>query len=355
MSNLHKGGAFAVGLSVCVYLSQLPSNNIYLIVSDSLAKEIKKNNLNVPNLINHNYSWRSFIFLNKLIREKKIDSVLTLFGPILWRPRVKHIVGFALPWLIYDTSAVRTISTPLFYIRKKIESYVKSLVYVFSTDKYIVESDDVKLNLSSRLKIKTENISVVSNSYNQFFKNAKKNNNKNPNKTQILYISAYYPHKNFVTLLKAINLLNAQNNNHVYEVVLTIPNDNLDKLGKYCDAKYILNKGYVSPSEIPKLYVDCDIVVSSSLLECFSAIYVEAIFMNKPLIVSDFSFSRTICKKAALYFEALSYKHLAEQVLKIQSDSNLREELSYNCRQLINEFPSSNERARKYIEILNES
>ncbi len=42
MSNLHKGGAFAVGLSVCVYLSQLPSNNIYLIVSDSLAKEIKK-------------------------------------------------------------------------------------------------------------------------------------------------------------------------------------------------------------------------------------------------------------------------------------------------------------------------
>jgi len=155
--------------------------------------------------------------------------------------------------------------------------------------------------------------------------------------------------------LKAINSLNTKQNNLVYELVLTIPDNDLKKLNNYCDPKYIVNKGYVSPRDVPALYRDCDIVVSPSLLECFSALYAEAIFMKKPLIVSDFSFSREICKNAALYFDALSHHDLEAQVLKIERDASLRDKLSYNCTQILKEFPSSHDRARNYLKILDEN
>ena len=146
MSNLHKGGAIAVAVSFCVYLNNSPKKNVYVVVSKKILEEVKKNNLKIPNLIEHDYTWKSFIFLNRLVKEKKNKFSFYFIWSNLMRPNIKHIVGFALPWLIYDSKGVRKISSPFFYLRK-IESYIKSIIYKITTDKYVVESADVKLNL----------------------------------------------------------------------------------------------------------------------------------------------------------------------------------------------------------------
>ncbi len=39
-----------------------------------------------------------------------------------------------------------------------------------------------------------------------------------------------------------------------------------------------------------------------TLLECFSASYLEAMYMKKIIFTSDLPFAHTVCKDAAFYF-----------------------------------------------------
>src|SRR5690606_34568379 len=66
----------------------------------------------------------------------------------------------------------------------------------------------------------------------------------------------------------------------------------------------IENVGVLGLNECLHYYKESDIVFLPTLLEVFSATYLEAMAMGKPIVTTDFEFSRAICGAAALYFEA---------------------------------------------------
>ena len=102
-SNLKKGGGLQVADSVCCCLQHYLQHNFVVVLSGSLEKTIDKIEFfsnatiiryNLPKKIRTILTGHDS-FLDRLVRERKIDVVLTIFGPSLWIPKVLHVSGFA--------------------------------------------------------------------------------------------------------------------------------------------------------------------------------------------------------------------------------------------------------------------
>ncbi|MFK2341775.1 glycosyltransferase [Bacteroides fragilis] len=79
--------------------------------------------------------------------------------------------------------------------------------------------------------------------------------------------------------------------------------------------KSIVNLGIIDVSKCPQLYNECDALFLPTLLECFSANYVEAMKMRKPIVTSNLPFATNVCKNAALYFDPMNAHDIVEKFL----------------------------------------
>src|SRR5690606_1283167 len=123
---------------------------------------------------------------------------------------------------------------------------------------------------------------------------------KENNEFRFLLLSGYYAHKN-IEILNDIceKLIKKQIQN--IRFVLTLPNEEFNKVIKIKYRKLIYNVGPQKPVDCPKLYEECDAIFLPTLLECFSATYAEAMKMEVPIITPDMGFAHTVCGNAALY------------------------------------------------------
>ena len=94
-----------------------------------------------------------------------------------------------------------------------------------------------------------------------------------------------------------------------------------------------------------------DYVISPSLLECFSAIYAESIFLNKPLFVSDYPFSKSICKNAALYFDPYSLDSFYDTFCMYVNNKHIQQEMSKEQQIMSKDFSSSLVRTKSYLSL----
>ena len=114
----------------------------------------------------------------------------------------------------------------------------------------------------------------------------------------------------------------------------------------------ILNVGPVKIENCPSLYEQSDFVFSPSLLECFSAVYPEAMFMKKPLLVSDLPFSHGVCGNAAVYFDPLSPANLAEKINYLVKHKEVQLNLIKNGEIRLKDFQSSEGRTKLFMSII---
>ena len=97
-----------------------------------------------------------------------------------------------------------------------------------------------------------------------------------------------------------------------------------------------------------------DIVLMPTLLEIFSTTYLEAMYMQVPIIASDMGFARDICWDSALFCSPLNAKDYAEKILMLSENSNLRNELITKGTENLKRFGTSMDRTQKYLEIIKE-
>ena len=117
------------------------------------------------------------------------------------------------------------------------------------------------------------------------------------------------------------------------------------------NSELILNVGPVSPSECPDLYKECDGMFLPTLAECFSASYPESMIMRKPIITTDFGFSRSICGDAALYYSPKNELEALDKIQQVVASKELQQELVQNGLKELKKFDTARERAYKYLEI----
>ena len=92
------------------------------------------------------------------------------------------------------------------------------------------------------------------------------------------------------------------------------------------DPRFIF-KGFVTDSELIKLYQQAVVNILPSRNEGFGFSYLEASTVGCPSLLSDIPVLKEISDGNALFFDLKNPKDLAEKIKKIYSDKNLRQKL----------------------------
>lgn len=291
-------------------------------------------------------------YLLGIEKEYKIDKVFCVFGPSYYKSMVPKVVGYALPHFIYkDSPYFKKISLKasirLFFLEK-----IQVYLFKKNSDALVFETEDAANKFKNNFNYRRSTY-VVSNTLNEIFTKPelwKRTKVKtDPNTYKILCLGANYPHKNIAILPAVIDSL-LKNNFKNFKFYISLEKSDLNFEEKY--NQYIHYMGKIDLMELPELYKSIDVVFMPTLLEVFSATYLEAMHMERPIVASNMSFARDICQDSAVYFNPVSAESAAEQLLKVYQDESLKAELLERAKVNIQRFGNSMDRTKKYLNII---
>lgn len=365
-STLYFGGGVQVALSFINELITLNTNEYHVFLSLEIERQLDKklfgNNFNFY-IIDKSPSKlltrkKIVLILNNFEKEINPDVVFTVFGPAYWRPKTLHLLGFADGW-VYNPDSI-AFDRLSFFRRIKMRLAVQYKLYYLHRDAdfYVLETNDAARKLSTIMQKNKSNFFVVSNTFSNVFSDTQylSENNKYyiklPAKTddefRLLYVAHNHPSKNLSIINKAIKYLQ----NYNIKFIVTVDEQSYLDIFDVDSRDRVINVGPVPQYSCPSLYNQTDAVISTSLLETFSAAYPEAMQMKKPLLSSDFSFARDICGDTALYFDALDPKDTSEKIIILMNDKTLQEELIQKGINKLHTFETAQSRAKKYLDII---
>ncbi len=360
MSNNLGGGGLQVGLSFIQECIKFKENDYVIAISEKNANLITfqtyPQNFSF-HIVKYTWLWQINRKMKKIEKKVKPDIVFSIFGPTYWTPRVPHIMGFAIPHYIYSSSPFFKLCS----IKERIKISLKKIIHVKliknEADCIITETEDASKRVKQLLNDDNISYKTVSNTCSSFFLNYNQNSESNrilpvreETEFRFLYLSKYYTHKNFEIIPKIVeNLINQ--NIHNIRFILSIDSESYERLISDKYKKYVRNVGFVPMNKAPCLYSEIDAIIQPSFLEVFSANYVEAMVMKKPIFASDYSFAHTVCGDAALYFNPLNLSETTSCIISFINDNELRNSLVEKGQNRLKSFDTAEDRARKYLDI----
>lgn len=147
----------------------------------------------------------------------------------------------------------------------------------------------------------------------------------------ILFVGTIEPRKNIQGLIKAFNLLKKEHNIAHKLIIAGMKGWMYEDIFKeYENSEFkneIMFKGYVNDTELAQLYKNASVFVYPSFYEGFGFPIVEAFSHGAPVVTSKTSSCGEIAGNGALLINPENYKETGEAILKIISDSSLRQGL----------------------------
>ncbi|MDR8390258.1 glycosyltransferase [Aliifodinibius sp. S!AR15-10] len=361
VSSIYKGGAEQVAHSFINECKEIPGHEYHIFLCENILSLLDVETFS-DNFYFHKLAKRpgsSIYNLYKSLRyyddlEKKIkpDFVISTGGHGYWKPSAPIVTAFNIPHYLYPES-------PYFQkipFEKKIYWELKKrfdLSFYKKSDAIVVQTDDVKERVKKLLP--KARVFTVSNTVNGAFLDpkckARKLLEREENEVRLLTVSANYPHKNLEIIKSVLDELFYDD---VYNIrfVLTLPEKVFE--ANFAEQKYqenIINVGPVHIDECPSLYGECDVMFLPTLLECFSASYVEAMAMKKPILTSDLGFAHTICKEAARYFDPVDGRDIANKIMELVNTPSLQDKLIQRGTSIYNSINTPRERALSFLKI----
>lgn len=355
-SNLKQGGGIQVADSICRYLSLYKYHCFDIILSSAFQglKEFldKADNITVT-VYDFRNSFSSVVFqrdafLDRFVAQRKIDVVLTVFGPARWKPSVPHLCGFA-------RGQILPMETPYFFhisLKDRLRNAIVKRSFNKCADYYWTENPSVSELLS--IVFPKKQIYTVSNNYNQVFdeKDRWVYYTLPPfNGVTLLTVTNSYPHKNLSISIQIAYLLKKHHPDFSFRFVFTIDESDFPIIGDEIKSCFLFI-GRVDISMCPSLYQQADIMFQPSLIECFTATYPEAMRMGVPIITTDLAFAHGLCNDAALYYSPLSADDASKQIYRLTKDNVLRGELIEAGRRQLASFMKPEQRVERLVQII---
>lgn len=355
-SNLKNGGGLQVADSICCQLDRFPQHRFIVVLSRQLerTKEIIKACQNVEvyayDICNN---FQTIVcgrdaFLDRLVEEKQVDAVLTVFGPSRWVPRCKHLCGFARAQLLLKVKGYRL------KVKDRLSYAVWDWAFRRCSKVFYTENAFISRLLEKRYK--GVKVYAVTNYYHQVFDlpDLWKRDVQLPvfNGTTLLTVSSTAVHKNLGIMVPAAEYLEGHYPEFRFRFVLTC-NKVPFELPKHL-SKHFCFIGKVDVSECPNLYEQADIMFMPTLMECFTATYPEAMRMEVPIVTTDLEFAHGLCGDAACYYDALDAEAAAEAIYKVATNKEYAKQLVDNGKKQLQKFDNYEQRAEKLIGILEE-
>jgi len=277
--------------------------------------------------------------LKKIFQEEKIDVVhiiLPMSGAI---SAIKAAKALNIKIVSHSHSQPENLfmEMPGFIRPTLCNLWNKYLVWIYGKSEVLIYPSEMARSLLDKLSKKDQLSVVISNGINtadfkplnigDFHKRFKIPENM----VQLLYVGRLFPEKSIHTAVEAMpHILEKHPNTHFMIVGIGHLKPKLEKLA--IDLGVINNitfLGLVSEEDKIFAYNACDIFILPSLAELEGMVVLEAMACGKPIVISnaEMSASRFFVDGNGFLFEKQDGKHLAEQVVKLIGDVELRERM----------------------------
>lgn len=361
-SNLHAGGGVAVATSFIDCLSKMGVEHfdVCLLLSSSVSQNLRLLNTDISvfyrcDVIDYFGLAAFWSGLDRYFQE--VDLVFTVFGPAYFLfSRTIHVVGFAQPNIIYPKNPI-SMRLNLFQRLKTRLKYKVQECFFSRADLLVVELEHVKAGLEKLRLFKNKNIEIVYSAVHAVF--------NDPSSWSDLYvpsssaslkfgiISRNYPHKN-LNILPDVKRCLYEIYGLSVDFYVTFQPDEWDDCERRFKAE-VINVGGLSLSQCPTFYYSLDGVIFPSLLECFSAVPIEAMMLKKPLFASDLPFIRDVCGEHCNYFNPLDAKDIARSIYEYYKLPAGQKESGIDSAYIfVQRYPGPDKRAEKYLSLMND-
>ncbi len=145
-----------------------------------------------------------------------------------------------------------------------------------------------------------------------------------------LYVGSIKSHKNLKIAIKAFDLWSKKNSHSRKLVLVGVKKNDLEKdieFSRLFDQDSIIVPGFVEDFDLPLIYKNAECLIFPSIYEGFGLPPLEAMIYGCPVIASNSASIPEVCGEAALYFDPLKFEDLAEKMIILTSNENLRHEL----------------------------
>tara|TARA_B100000579_G_C22775906_1_gene826539 strand:+ start:84 stop:1226 length:1143 start_codon:yes stop_codon:yes gene_type:complete len=362
------GGGVQVGVSFAKYIfNNDPGFDFIFAISKPIYD-------NLPDYIRDNDKIRVFevspskIFKGRSERKRireienyfKPDFIYSLAFPSYVSFKTKEIGRYTNPWEIFKAETAWSLLSRKEKILRSLKNTYR-LYWARRAEFYETQTISAKHAISKKFDCNEEKILVSPNVLNPLFENIqnvdyKKNNLTKKNKVKLFCLSADHKHKNLKIIPKVIKQIKKIGTDKKFQFILTLPQKSdtlreiLEESKKDNNHKYIRNVGPLSLSDCVDWYTKIDLVFLPTVLEVFSATYLEAMKFKKVIITSDMDFSRETCGDAAIYFKANDYIDAAQKIIRAMLDQNFSNKVVKNIDNQIKKFPGFEQ---KHQEIVN--
>ena len=159
----------------------------------------------------------------------------------------------------------------------------------------------------------------------------------------LFYPAMYLPHKNHLTLINALNILQKESNIKNLNLVCC-GNDigYLQNLKKFTIQegleKNVIFLDFIKDEYLPYLYLDSSILVMPSLIGPTNIPPWEAFKMKRPVIYSAIHGIKPVLGDAVCYVDPMDPNEIAKAVKKILEDKLYRDELIYKGTEKLSEI-----------------
>lgn len=359
-SNLHVGGAVAVATSFIAHLAKIedPEAEIGLLLSTPVHANLvafgtdlaRFASCRVEDHVGAQAFWRG---LDRHFEGQ--DVVFTVFGPAYFlRKRTRHVFGFAQPLVIYPGNPSER---EMPWGRRLHQRFKARLHEVFfaRADALIVELEHVKAGLARRPLLRGLPTHVVYSTVDSVYRDGSRwlpitLPAGTGARLRLGIISRNYPHKNLKSL-PALKQCLRDGFGLDADIFVTFT----DEEWQACPEAFrrsIHNAGPLKLAQCPCFYDQMDGVVFPSLLECFSAVPIEAMLMKRPLFASDLPFIRDCCHGHASYFDPMDARSMAAAVHAwFAGDPETRSRRLDEAFAFVQGYPGPQERAQSYLRI----
>lgn len=200
-------------------------------------------------------------------------------------------------------------------------------------NRFAINPDKVKViyhGMSKRFKVKlsTAFVNVLRQKYNL------------PER-YILCVGAVEPRKNFPALVEALKLIHEQKEKLVLIIVGRKGTDfqNLqNKINQRQLQSWVRVLDYLPDEDVHGLYALSTLYVLPSLCEGFGFPLLEAMACDIPIVSSNSAALPEVAQDAACYFDPRSVEDIAETILRVLKDDNLKESLIAKGRARAKDF-----------------
>lgn len=221
-------------------------------------------------------------------------------------------------------------------------------------DKIIAVSDSIKRDIVENFKGTEKKIEVVYSGFDKRLFEDYEDLDKERILSKyeikdkyILFLGTLEPVKNIARLFEAFkifkNNLKKEGIQHDYKLVMAGKRGWLSNEYKQVAKDLGLNKsvvftGYVIGDELVPLFRNAEFFVLPSLYEGFGSTILEAFATDTPVLASNVSSIPEIAGEAALLVNPIDTKEIANNMIKLAKDGNLRNELRIKGRKQVEKF-----------------